>query len=521
LTETVEPPAENLDSTEATKAKETPLKRERSATKKIRGKNAISSTSKKNENNSRSVTPSSVTSKESRTGSPVLKRQTSRTSLKKEESESENSDSEEEDEEVTEPRKSSRLQKTPTSEKKKAGVPRKRPLPSKTESSETEVEVEAEEVIKDEPVLVVVDAPVTEDAIEEVEPTPVLTAETPSKETPTKNKRGRKSAAKIDTDDEKVEPPNQPNTPRASRGTPTRSRTPKAKASTPKAGRKGRGGSVVPDDEEDPYAFKEPEPFEEVKFETPRKSPSKKSLAAKEAKLSAGATEQSTNVIKPARCTKQESEESADSSSDEAGKKITAAMSRGRSRQKLVMTSESSSGGTTSDIEPAKDCEVEKEIDVPLAVVAPVEEKKVVEEAPVLNPEPVSEDEKVSPPVTVEEPKVETVVKEDEVEKVVEVLTPVVPEPKVSAVIDAPEAVVVPEKEKVVELVKEEPILADDDDDDDDSEHELVIDTKAMGKTNRYFNNIYSQHLKSGLFGFIEFNSCPIVDWSVFRMVQD
>jgi hypothetical protein len=133
----------------------------------------------------------------------------------------------------------------------------------------------------------------------------VVAAESPIKETPTKAKRGRKVAqspvAKIETDDEKPAAPETPkpveSAPRAS----ARERTPTAK--TPK-GRRGRGGSVGRDDDEDPYAFKEPEPFE-AKFETPRKSPA--------GKKSATAKSSDSGAKKSGRPAKQDSEESADS----------------------------------------------------------------------------------------------------------------------------------------------------------------------------------------------------------------
>jgi hypothetical protein len=322
-------------------------------------------------NNSRSATPSSITSKESRTGSPVLKRQTSRTSIKKETDSDDDEEEEEESEAVSEPRKSTRLQKTPTSEKKKTPGGRKPRPPatlSKTESSETEVEVEHED-IKEEP--------------ETVVPEPVLlaalpTVETPVKDTPTKAKRGRKAATasvpttsnKNDVEDEKAveTAPPKPETPRASRGTPTRERTPNAKGTTtPKGGRKIRGSSVGRD-EDDPYDFKEPEPFGEVKFETPRKSPGKKAVTQKESKELEKSVKKSGRSAKPI-----ESEESADSSSDEAGKKLTAAAavtnSRGRSRKNLALAAASESN--SSDAEPVKILPSEDEED-------PTDEKKPV-----------------------------------------------------------------------------------------------------------------------------------------------
>ena len=291
------------------KAKDTPaksVKKEKVLTKQ-RGK-PPGSKSVEPSNNSRSATPSSITSKESRTGSPLLKRQSSKTSTKNE------SDTDDDDEEeISEPRKSTRLQKTPTSEKKKAPAGRNRAQVSKTESNETDVEVEHDDV-KEENVVVVLAARTA--------------AETPTKETPTKAKRGRKVATKTEPEQEKPEPEaqKQPETPKqAEPVTPrvsARERTPTAK--TPK-GRKGRGGSLGRDEEEDPYAFKEPEPFE-AKFETPRKSPAS---ASKKSKASESGTK------KLGRPAKNDSEESADSSSDEAGKKLVA---RGRSRQKLILS---------------------------------------------------------------------------------------------------------------------------------------------------------------------------------------
>lgn len=421
------------------------LKKERSVSRQKGKPGATSATpTVKTEapaNNSRSATPSSITSKESRTGSPVLKRQTSRTSIKKETDSDDDDDEEEESETVAEPRKSTRLQKTPTSEKKKTQGGRKPRPPttlSKTESSETEVEVEHED-IKEEP-----EAVVAEPALAAALPT----VETPVKDTPTKGKRGRKAAVvapvtttnKTDAEDEKTveAAPNKPETPRASRGTPTRERAPNAKVNTtPKGGRKIRGSSVGRDEDDDPYDFKEPEPFGEVKFETPRKSPGKKSAAQKEVEKSS-TLKKSARSVKPA-----ESEESADSSSDEAGKKLTAAAavtnSRGRSRKNLALATASESN--SSDAEPIKILPAE---DVEMASA---DEKK-----PVL---PVSAPTLVDLPVVPSPPTVEPIV--DKVLEKIETTTIVVPTPQepVKALQPPP---VVSEKSKV-EKVKEEPVI--------------------------------------------------------------
>ena len=438
------------------KAKETPTKlaKKEKIPAKQKGKMLAGPNSGKSsdvQNNSRSATPSSITSKESRTGSPVLKRQTSRTSIKKEETESE--EEEEEEEEVAEPRKSSRLQKTPTSEKKKTQGGRKRPPVSKTESSETDVEVEHDDVK------------------EETAPVIVLAIETPTKETPTKGKRGRKvptSVSKSEVEEEKTVEPPKMETPRASRGTPTRERTPLIK--TPK-GRKGRGSSIGRDDEEDPYAFKEPEPFEEVKFETPKKFSGKKSAT------------KMTDAEKPASgkksgrtVTKIDSEESADSSSDEAGKKLL--MARGRSRQKLILNTEvlpaakmevkedllvekssaTISTTTTTVTPPPADVEEKKvaeepALEVPIAVVEITEKVEMKEE-----PGKVESVGNINVPETIQQPEVGSIPEIDEKAKeIVKKEEPFIVEEEVAKVVAAAEVSNVPDHSRpVLQLSKKQ-----------------------------------------------------------------
>jgi len=121
-TPVVPPEASAVEEDDPGKAKETPVAKGATKEKMVTKQKGKPASAKSGETNSRSATPSSIASKESRTGSPVLKRQTSKASVKTETE----SEADEEEEEVSEPRKSSRLQRTPTTEKKKSLAGRKR-----------------------------------------------------------------------------------------------------------------------------------------------------------------------------------------------------------------------------------------------------------------------------------------------------------------------------------------------------------------------------------------------------------
>ena len=221
--------------------------------------------------NSRAGTPSSVTSKGSRTGSPALKRQSSRTSNKKE------TDSDEEDSEANS-RKSSRLTKTnsipavsspsTTSATSSSSADTRRGSRKRFAVKPEESETEDVEVEKD-------------DAKQESRAGSAASTEDVA---PTKPKRGRKPTrpAVVEDSGSEVEQSKTEANTRSSRYTPTREKQ-QQRASTPRGGGKinsgasSRGSSrssgrfnasnAAAEEEEDPYAFKEPENVEIAKIE--------------------------------------------------------------------------------------------------------------------------------------------------------------------------------------------------------------------------------------------------------------
>ena len=331
--------------------------------------------------NSRAGTPSSVTSKGSRTGSPALKRQSSRSSSKKEtdsDLKQESDSEEEEDSEEPNSRKSSRITRekvtlaptvataTPSSPsttvtstsgdtQRRGGRKRVMKTPIPAEESETEdVEIEKDDAKQDS-----TSTASTEEVV------------------PSKPKRGRKPTrpppAVVEDSGSEMEQSKPEASTRASRSTPTRE---KQKPSTPTRGggkvgtgvprggnrSSGRSGgrfnlsNTVVDDEEDPYAFKEPEVVvENVKSEkaapiptTPTPASSSGKKAKSEERSISGPEDGGSS--KPAKMIKVESSDSTDSSSSdvELTKKApisTAAGTRssGRSSRKaggpIIMTS--------------------------------------------------------------------------------------------------------------------------------------------------------------------------------------
>lgn len=315
------------------------------------GKTPIGS-SGQNKQESRAGTPSSVTSRGSRTGSPALKRQSSRTSSNKKDNTDDSEDDSENASSSEAARKSSRLQKTTPVTVAVATTPdsrrSSRKRPNKDESETDEVEVEKDD-----------------------------SSSTPDQQqaTPTKAKRGRKGKPIIPNEDSGSEEKQQqqqqqlPSTPtndssRPVRGTPTRERPPARQAATPKSKkRKTRG----PEDEEDPYAFKEPENLDEVvKFDTPRK------VAAVTPKRAAAKEEE---VVKQPKI-KAESD-STDSSSDEMAKKTLSNTRSSRSKTVKEATTEDTAVSTSSE---PKQQSVEEEDNNKKAVVVVPEVIKQEEE---------------------------------------------------------------------------------------------------------------------------------------------
>lgn len=221
------------------------------------------SSTKNNANDSRASTPSQSRGG-SRTGSPALKRQSSRSSIKKE---SEESDEEADGESGANARKSRRLNSSQTgSEGRRSG--RKRPAhsaggPNKDESENDEIDVE-------------------KDVTETTKP------DLPA--TPSKTKRTRKSGpstpkqqsqpANLQAQDESDEKSSDSgsvvgNRPSRSRDrATTRQLTSSGKKERGKSSSKASKGRSEEDEEEDPYAFKEPVPLDESRnTSTPGKAP--------------------------------------------------------------------------------------------------------------------------------------------------------------------------------------------------------------------------------------------------------